>query len=99
MLRSPVWIFKGIFNLPLRFRGEWKLEYGFKQIYQTNGNVGSLEQGFKSIAKNPSSLKKYKQFFSVNSLSAIFLDLTYPAIVCDLKTPNYSEYQRCAEEY
>lgn len=79
--------------------GKWKLEYGFKQIYQPSCPACSIEEGLKQLSKNPSYLKKYKQFFSVNRLSPIFSDLTYPTLVCDLKAANYAEYQRCAEKY
>jgi hypothetical protein len=78
---------------------KWKLEYDFMQTYQPNCPVGTVVQSLKQLTKNLFYLQQYKQFFPVSRVAPIFSDLTYPAIVCDLKAANYSEYQRCAEKY
>lgn len=74
-------------------KNKWQLEYDFNQTYQPNCQACKLEQGLKQLSKNLLSLKKYQQFFSVNRVSPIFSDLTYPALICDLKIVNYADYK------
>ncbi len=75
--------------------GKWKLEYAFNQIYQADCKVCTLEHGLKQLSKNTQYLKEYKKFFAVGRESSIFSNLIYPALVCNLQTPNETEYKQC----
>ncbi|MEN9449442.1 MAG: hypothetical protein RJA83_56 [Pseudomonadota bacterium] len=79
--------------------GKWKLEYAFNQTYQADCNVCTLEHGLKQLSKNALHLKDYKNFFAVDRKISIFSNLIYPALVCNLQTPNNSEYKQCVDRY
>ncbi len=78
---------------------KWKLEYAFNQTYQTGCKKCTFGYELLLLETNHRYLKEYKNFFSVDRKISIFSNLMYPALVCNLQSPNDTEYKQCVNRY
>lgn len=75
-------------------QGKWQLEYAFNEAYQAD----TIMDGIKQLQKRADLFNEYKKFFVLERNIPALENLIYPALICNLHNPSYSDYQHCVKE-